>query len=89
VSDQAFSSAGVICCRFKVEVDSQFDCSLAFSVRQISINYLGISIAQHFEQPASVAQGVNRIPLICRFDGILKPEGDSWIRQDLFEIHNP
>jgi hypothetical protein len=61
--------------------------SFPASVRQIPINYLGISITEHFEQPASVPQGVNWIPLICRFDGILKPEGDSWIRQDLFEIH--
>ena len=71
----------------KAKADRQIDCSFPGSVRQISINYLGISIAEHFEQPASVPQGVNRIPLICRFDGILKPEGDSWIRQDLFEIH--
>jgi hypothetical protein len=36
----------------------------------ISVNYLGIPFAKHFEQPVSIAQRVNGVLLIRRFDGI-------------------
>jgi hypothetical protein len=56
-------------------------------LRKISVHYLGVPFAQHFEQPASIAQRVNRILLIRRFNGILKPIGDARICQNLFESH--
>jgi hypothetical protein len=40
------------------------------SLGKISVNYLCIPFSEHFEQPMSIAQHVNRILLVCRFDGI-------------------
>ena len=40
------------------------------TMHYISVNYLGIPFAQHFEQPVSIAQRVNGVLLIRRFDGI-------------------
>ena len=40
------------------------------TMRYISVNYLGIPFAKHFEQPVSIAQRVNGVLLIRRFDGI-------------------
>jgi hypothetical protein len=40
------------------------------SLGKISVNYLGIPFSEHFEQPMSIAQNVNRVLLVGRFDGI-------------------
>jgi len=40
------------------------------TMHYISVNYLGIPFAKHFEQPVSIAQRVNGVLLIRRFDGI-------------------
>jgi hypothetical protein len=57
------------------------------TMHYISVNYLGIPFAKHFEQPVSIAQRVNRVLLVSRFDGIFKPGGYAWICKDLFESH--
>ena len=50
----------------------------------ISVNYLCVPFAKHFEQPVSVAQCVKRVLLIRHFDCIFKPGGDAWICKDFF-----
>jgi hypothetical protein len=40
------------------------------SLGKISVNYLCIPFSEHFEQPMSIAQHVDRVLLVCRFDGI-------------------
>ena len=57
------------------------------SLGKISINYLCVPFSQHFEQPVSITQRVNRVQLVRRFDGIFKPGGYAWIRKDIFEGH--
>jgi hypothetical protein len=55
--------------------------------RKISVNYLSVPFAKHFEQPVSILQRVKGVLLIRRFDSISKPGGDAWICKDLFESH--
>lgn len=57
------------------------------SLGKISINYLCVPFSEHFEQPVSIAQHVNGILLVRRFDGVFKPGGYAWICEDLFEGH--
>ena len=57
------------------------------SLGKISINYLCVPFSEHFEQPMSIAQHVNGILLVRRFDGVFKPGGYVWICKDLFEGH--
>jgi hypothetical protein len=57
------------------------------SLRKISVNYLSIPFSEHFEQPATIAQRVDGVLLVRRFDGIFKPEGYAWVCKDLFEGH--
>jgi|SRR6516162_3022937 hypothetical protein len=48
------------------------------SLRKISVNYLSVPFSEHFEQPATIAQRVNGLLLVRRFDGIFKPGGYAW-----------
>ena len=57
------------------------------SLGKIPIYYSCVSFSEHFEQPVGIAQRVNRVLFISRFDGIFKPGGDAWICKDLFESH--
>ena len=57
------------------------------SLRKTLVNYLCVPFAKHFEQPASIAQGVQGVLFIRRFNGIFKPGGYAWICKDLFESH--
>ena len=57
------------------------------SLRKISVNYLSVPFSEHFEQPVTIAQRVNGVLLVRRFDGIFKPGGYAWICKDLFEGH--
>jgi len=54
----------------------------------ISVNYLCVPFAEHFEQPPNVVQCVNGVSLIRRFDGIFEPVGEAWICKDFVERHN-
>jgi hypothetical protein len=57
------------------------------SLRKISVNYLSVAFSEHFEQPVTIAQRVNGVLLVRRFDGIFKPGGYAWVCKDLFEGH--
>ena len=57
------------------------------SLGKISINYLRVPFSEHFEQPVGIAQHVDGVLLVRRFDGIFKPGGYAWICKDLFESH--
>ena len=58
-----------------------------WSLDNISVNYLCVPFSKHFKQPVSIAQRVNGVLLVRRFDGIFKPGGYAWICKDLFEGH--
>src|ERR1700730_8288622 len=76
--------------RRMVEQRRSYPLMLPFRVMRmdkISVYYLCVPFAEHSEQPASIVQCFNGVPLICRFDGVLKPVGDAWICKDLFESH--
>jgi hypothetical protein len=55
---------------------------------KFSVNNLRIPFSEHFEQPVSIAQHVNGVLLVRRFDGTFKPGGYVWICKDLFERHS-
>ena len=57
------------------------------SLPKISVNYFCVSFSEYFEQDVTIAQRVNGVLLISRFDGIFKPGGDARICKDLFESH--
>ena len=57
------------------------------SLGKISVNYLCVPVSEHFEQPVGIAQHVNGVLLVRRFDGIFKPGGYAWICKDFFESH--
>ena len=57
------------------------------SLRKTLVNYLGVPFSEHFEQPVCVTQRINGVLIIRRFDGVLKPGRDAWIRKDLFKGH--
>ena len=63
------------------------DGTSALSLGKISVNYLCVPFSQHFEQPVSIAQHVNGVLLVRRFNGPFKPGGYVWICEDLFERH--
>ena len=46
---------------------------------KIPVNYLCVPFAEYFKQPVGIAQRVNWVLLVRRFDGIFKPGGDAWI----------
>jgi hypothetical protein len=54
---------------------------------KFSVNNLRIPFSEHFEQPVSIAQHVNGVLLVRRFDGVFEPGGYAWICKDLFESH--
>jgi hypothetical protein len=57
------------------------------SLRKISVNYLSVPFSEYFEQPVTIAQRVNGVLLVRRFDGIFKPGRYAWVCKDLFEGH--
>ena len=61
--------------------------NVARSLGKISVNYLCVPFSEHFEQPVGIAQHVDGVLLVRRFDGIFKPGGYAWICKDLFESH--
>jgi hypothetical protein len=63
------------------------DGTSAVSLGKISVNYLCVPFSEQFEQPVSIAQRVNGVLLVRRFDGTFKPGGYVWICKDLFERH--
>ena len=54
---------------------------------KLSIDYLGVSLAEELEQLPGVAQCGNGVPFIRRPKCIFKPVGDTWICKNLFESH--
>ena len=81
-----YSKGGKALADFNAETDSRGR-AVRSSLGKISVNYLCVPFAEHFEQPVSVVHCVNGVSLIRRFDGIFKPVGDTWICKDFFESH--
>jgi hypothetical protein len=69
-------------CRWLGRIDADV------SLGKISVNYLSVPFSEHLEQSASIAQCVNGVLLVRRFDGTFKPGGYVWICKDLFERHS-
>jgi hypothetical protein len=71
----------------QVNAETTPETSRTGSLRKISVNYLSVPFSEHFEQPVTIAQRVNGVLFVRRFDGIFKPGGYAWICKDLFEGH--